>query len=76
MRRHRGGDEKAGRKTRKKSNVIKTDRATGKETSVKGVVTARKCKQCGYHEIGIITEKGDYLPLKPGMKVQIVPERG
>jgi hypothetical protein len=61
--------KKQGRKTQKKSNVIKTDRATGKEASVKGVVTARKCKQCGHHEIGIITEEGQYLALKPGMKV-------
>jgi len=67
--------KKQGRKTQKKSNVIKTDRATGKEASVKGVVTARKCKQCGHHEIGITTDGGHFLSLKPGMKVQIVGGR-
>jgi hypothetical protein len=55
------------RETEKKSNLKK-------ERSIKGVLTARKCGSCGHHEIGIITEKGDYLPLKLGMKIEIVGE--
>ncbi|QTA87398.1 hypothetical protein [Desulfonema magnum] len=46
-----------------------------KETNpppVKGVITARKCECCGHHEIGIITDTEEYIPLKPGMTVQIV----
>lgn len=38
----------------------------------RGVVIARKCDHCGHHEIGIETSAGDYVPLKPGMKVQIL----
>jgi len=59
--------KKQGRETKKKSNLKK-------ERSVKCVVTARQCESCGHHEIGIITEKGDYLPLKLGMKVEVITE--
>jgi hypothetical protein len=47
------------------SNIIKGER-------IRGTVTARKCKNCGHHEIGLITESGRYLPLNPGMKVEVV----
>ena len=40
---------------------------------IKGVVTPRKCKYCQHHEIGIKT-KGGYLPLKPGMKIEVMEE--
>jgi hypothetical protein len=40
---------------------------------IKGVVVARKCKYCQHHEIGIKTKKG-YLPLKPGMKIEVIEE--
>jgi hypothetical protein len=40
---------------------------------VKGVVTARKCKYCQHHEIGIKSKTG-YLPLKPGMKIELLEE--
>ncbi len=53
--------------TKKRANLKK-------ERAVKGVVTAHKCRSCGHHEIGITTEKGDYLPLKPGMMIEIVKE--
>jgi hypothetical protein len=43
-----------------------------RETIIKGIVESRKCERCGHHEIGIITEKGQYLPLKPGMKVELI----
>ncbi len=42
--------------------------------SIKGVVTARKCDCCGHHEIGIITQSGEYVPLRPGMTVNIIGE--
>jgi hypothetical protein len=38
---------------------------------LEGTVTARKCECCGHHEIGIVTRSGEYLPLKPGMRVTI-----
>lgn len=49
---------------------------TRKENKIRGIVTAQQCKHCGHHEIGITTEEGRFLSLKPGMKVQIVPKRG
>ena len=45
-----------------------------KEGAIKGVVTTRKCEHCGHHEIGITTEEGRYLPLKPGMAVELMEE--
>ena len=41
---------------------------------IKGVVEARKCKYCGHHEMGVVTEAGDYLPLRPGMKIIVFQE--
>ena len=41
-------------------------------TSVKGVVTPRKCGHCGHHEMGIITEDGEYRALKKGMKIILI----
>ena len=37
--------------------------------SIEGVVTARECQCCGHHEIGITTQDGKYMGLKPGMKI-------
>ena len=54
-----------------------TKRRKGKSilvSSISGIVKAQKCKTCGHHEIGIVTEKGHYFSLKPGMKVKIVKE--
>ena len=39
--------------------------------SVKGIVTARKCECCGHHEIGVTSQTGEYISLKPGMMVKI-----
>ena len=39
--------------------------------TLEGTVTARQCGCCGHHEIGIITAEGEYVPLKPGMRVVI-----
>lgn len=36
---------------------------------IHGRVVARKCKTCGHREIGIETENGEYIQLKPGMKI-------
>lgn len=41
---------------------------------IQGVVKARKCRHCGHHEIGIITRSGEYIPLKPGMKVAVLED--
>jgi hypothetical protein len=43
-----------------------------KKKSITGVVRARHCEICGHHEIGIITKEGDYLPLKPGMRIEVI----
>jgi len=45
------------------------------EKSVRGVVTARKCDCCGHHEVGITTQTGEYIPLKPGMVVEIITDK-
>ncbi len=39
-----------------------------------GMVKARTCKHCGHHEIGIITRKGEYIPLKSGMKIVVLED--
>jgi len=39
---------------------------------IAGVVTARSCACCGHHEIGVVTDAGDYIPLRPGMQVRII----
>jgi len=41
---------------------------------IKGVVKAKKCPHCGHHEIGIITEAGDFMTLKPGMKIAFLQD--
>jgi len=37
-----------------------------------GTVVAKKCRHCGHHEIGLETENGQYMPLKPGTGIQII----
>jgi len=37
-----------------------------------GRVIARKCRCCGHHEIGIETDTGGFLCLKPGMEIKII----
>ena len=39
---------------------------------IKGVVISRKCSSCGHHEVGIITEAGNFIALKPGMKIAVL----
>ena len=38
---------------------------------ITGIVSNRKCSQCGHHEVGIVTSDGDFYPLRPGMYVQV-----
>ena len=45
------------------------------EVSIKGIVTAHTCDCCGHHEIGMMTQNGEYIRLKPGMKITIVIEK-
>ena len=40
--------------------------------SGEGVITASKCEHCGHHEIGVTIQTGEYVPLRPGMKVKII----
>lgn len=44
------------------------------EKTIEGTVAARKCDCCDHHEIGIVTQVGKYIPLKPGMRVKIIRE--
>jgi dihydrodipicolinate reductase len=42
---------------------------------IEGIVTVRACECCGHHEIGMMTQNGEYIRLKPGMKITIVVEK-
>ncbi len=42
---------------------------------VRGIVTAQKCVSCGHHEIGIVTQDGHYIALKPGMRVEVIGDK-
>jgi hypothetical protein len=46
-----------------------------REVRVEGIVTARECDCCGHHEIGMMTRNGEYIRLKPGMKITIIIEK-
>ncbi|MGA3084574.1 MAG: hypothetical protein ABSE95_07240 [Thermodesulfobacteriota bacterium] len=59
---------------KKQEREVKKKSSPKKGKSVKGVVTARQCEVCGHHEIGIITEESEYLPLRPGMRVEVIGE--
>ena len=37
-----------------------------------GLVTARTCECCGHHEIGVLTPEDRFIPLRPGMKIEIL----
>ena len=37
-----------------------------------GTVSSRRCHACGHHEVGIITEQGEFHALRPGMRIQIL----
>jgi len=60
-------------KKRERKQDLKTSEVVPR-FSIQGAVEARKCEHCGHHEIGVITETGDYLPLTPGMKVMVLQD--
>jgi hypothetical protein len=42
---------------------------------IKGVVTARPCEHCGHHEMGVVTDEGHFIALRPGLIVEIKGEK-
>jgi len=38
---------------------------------LEGKVASRQCPLCGHHEIGFVTEKGEFHPLRPGTSVRL-----
>ena len=58
----------------KRSKADRGGRKTDPKSMIQGVVRARKCRHCGHHEMGIVTKSGEYIPLKPGMKIAVFPE--
>ena len=37
-----------------------------------GTVTSRQCPVCGHHEIGYVTEDGQFHPLRPGTAIRVL----
>ena len=66
-------ERKMAAKQGKKPKASRGKNQSGSLPPVEGVVVARKCKYCQHHEIGVKTKKG-YLPLKPGMKIEVMEE--
>jgi hypothetical protein len=50
----------------------KSERKKTNAKRVTGKVKARKCKQCGHHEIGVLTQAGKFIALKPGVEVILI----
>jgi hypothetical protein len=48
------------------------ENAPNRVEEMQGVVTARPCNCCGHHEIGVVIGSGEYIPLRPGMRVRII----
>ena len=38
---------------------------------IEGTVVAKVCECCGHHEVGVETENGKYLSLRPGDKIKV-----
>jgi hypothetical protein len=51
------------------------DDKDGHKESTEGIVTARTCKCCGHHDIGIVTQDGAYVGLSPGMKITMTEQK-
>jgi hypothetical protein len=60
--------------TGKRSKARKGGRKPTPKSMIQGVVKPRKCRHCGHHEIGIMTKSGEFLVLKPGMKIMVFPD--
>ena len=58
----------------KRSKAHRGGRKPDPKSMIQGVVRARKCRHCGHHEIGIVTKSGEYMPLKPGMKIAVLED--
>lgn len=39
--------------------------------SITGKVASRECPLCGHHEIGFVTENGEFHPLRPGTPIRL-----
>jgi len=39
--------------------------------SIAGKVASRECPLCGHHEIGFVTENGEFHPLRPGTPIRL-----
>jgi hypothetical protein len=39
--------------------------------SVVGMVASRECPLCGHHEIGFVTQDGEFHPLRPGTPIRL-----
>jgi hypothetical protein len=46
----------------------------GEPDPTEGTVAARKCAYCGHHEIGIETDEGEFVPVRPGTNVKVIGE--
>jgi hypothetical protein len=58
------------------SKALRGRRKPNPKSMIQGVVKPRKCRNCGHHEIGIVTKSGEFLALKPGMRVMVFQEEG
>mgnify|MGYP005844972711 CR=1 FL=1 len=38
---------------------------------LEGKVASRQCPLCGHHEIGFVTKKGEFHPLRPGTSIRL-----
>lgn len=56
----------------KRDGSLSTKSDSRKRKRIRGTVAARKCNHCGHHEIGLITKGGRYVPLNPGMEVEVI----
>jgi dihydrodipicolinate reductase len=50
------------------------DKKDSRKEIREGIVTVRTCDCCGHHEIGMVTQNGEYIRLTPGMKITIAFE--
>lgn len=56
----------------KKKERLGSVKSFAEKGRIRGIVTAQICKHCSHHEIGIVTEQGRYVALKPGMRIELI----